>query len=156
MNRYMQTKWSWIEGTHKVRLQLLESLNDTDLTYNPGGQNISLGALFRELGEVQYSYTQSLRTFKQDWSYRNLEVGLESNSIQLKTWFQTLDEEMKAVGTALSNEDLTKEIDRGGYAVTAEMQLDIYLQALLIFCGKVSIYLKVINKVLPEMHAFIG
>lgn len=157
MNRYMQERWSWIEGTHVIRLKLLDTLSDTDLAYNLGGQNMSLGALCREIGEVQHSYTQSLQTFKQDWSYRNPEVGLESSTTQLKTWFQALDEEMKATSMALTDEDLTKEIDRGGYAIPATTQLDIYLQALLIFLGKVSIYFKAMNKAVPEpMQDFIG
>src|SRR5437867_6154719 len=42
MNRYMQEKWSWIEGTHAMRSQLLDILSDADLTFSPGGQNMTL------------------------------------------------------------------------------------------------------------------
>ena len=76
MNRYMTEKWPWIEGTHQMRSQLLDILNDADLTFNPGGQNMTLGALCRQLGEVEHSYTQSLKSFQQDWSYRNEEADL--------------------------------------------------------------------------------
>jgi hypothetical protein len=38
MNRYMQEKWPWIEGTHGMRSQLLDILSDADLAYSPGGQ----------------------------------------------------------------------------------------------------------------------
>ena len=68
MNRYMLEKWPWIEGTHGMRSQLLDSLSDADLAFSPGGQNMTLGALCREMGEVEYSYIQSLKTFRQDWS----------------------------------------------------------------------------------------
>ena len=84
MNRYMTDKWPWIEGTHQMRSQLLDILNDADLTFNPGGQNMSLGALCRELGEVELSYTQSLKTFQQDWSYRNEDTALEGSVTRLK------------------------------------------------------------------------
>src|SRR5207248_11084196 len=105
-----------------------------------------------------YSYIQSLKTFKQDWSHRNTEAGLESSVAQLKVWFQTLDEEMKATVAALSDEDLKRTIDRGGgYAMPVELQLDVYLQALLIFFGKVTIYLKAMNKPLPQhIQEYIG
>ena len=43
MNRYAQEKWSWIEGTHGMRLQLLDALNDENLLFNPGGANMTLG-----------------------------------------------------------------------------------------------------------------
>ncbi|MGH2495536.1 MAG: DinB family protein [Ktedonobacteraceae bacterium] len=157
MNRYMQEKWSWIEGTHGMRIALLDTLNDADLAFSPGGQNMTLGALCRETGEVEYSYTQSLKTFKQDWSYRNREAGLESSVARLEAWFQTLDEEMKAVVSALSDEDLKKIVDRNGFEVPVDMQLDIYLQALLIFLGKATVFFKAMNKPLPEnFQEYIG
>ena len=71
MNRYAQEKWSWIEGTHGMRMQLLDALNDEKLLFNPGGENMTLGALCRESGDIEYAYIQSLKTFTQDWSYHN-------------------------------------------------------------------------------------
>ena len=157
MNSYMQEKWPWIEGTHAMRSQLLETLSDADLAFSPGGQNMTLGALLREIGDIEYSYTQSLKTFKQDWSYHNTEAGLESSVTRLNAWYQTLDEEMKATVSALSDEDLSKTIDRGGYSMPVEMQLDVYLQALLIFFGKATIYLKAMNRALPQqIQEYIG
>jgi len=157
MNSYMQEKWPWIEGTHALRTQLLDTLSDAELAFSPGGQNMTLGALCREMGETEHSYTQSLKTFKQDWSYRNTEVGLESSVARLQAWFQTLDEEMKAAVSALLDEDLKKTVDRGGYAMPVDMQLDVYLQALLIFFGKATIYLKAMNKALPQqVQDYIG
>jgi len=157
MNSYMQEKWPWIEGTHALRTQLLDTLSDAELAFSPGGQNMTLGALCREMGETEHSYTQSLKTFKQDWSYRNMEAGLEGSVARLQAWFQTLDEEMKATASALSNEDLKKTVDRGGYAMPVDMQLDVYLQALLIFFGKATIYLKAMNKALPQqVQDYIG
>lgn len=157
MNCYMLEKWPWIEGSHGMRSQLLDILSDADLAFSPGGQNITFGALCREMGEIEYSYVQSLKTFKQDWSYRNTEAGLESSVARLKAWFQTLDDELKATASAFSDEDLKKTVDRSGYAMPVELQLDVYLQALLIFFGKATIYLKGMNKALPQyIQEYIG
>jgi uncharacterized damage-inducible protein DinB len=157
MNRYMQEKWPWIEGTHGMRSQLIDILSDADLSFSPGGQNMTLGALLREMGETEYSYIQSLKTFKQDWSYRNTEAGLESSITRLKAWYQTLDEQMKAVVSDLSDEDLTKTVDRGGFSMPVDLQLDVYLQALLIFFGKATVYLKAMNKPLPQpIQEYVG
>src|SRR6266699_3918643 len=157
MNRYMQEKWPWIEGTHGMRSQLIDILSDADLAFSPGGQNMTLGALLREMGEIEHSYIQSLKTFEQDWSYHNTEAELESSVARLKAWYQTLDDEMKAAVSALSNEDLTKTIDRGGFSMPVELQLDVYLQALLIFLGKATIYFKAMNKALPQnFQEYIG
>jgi hypothetical protein len=158
MNRYMTEKWSWIEGSHQMRTQLMDILSDADLAFNPGGQNMTLGALCRESGEVEFSYIQSLKTFQQDWSYRNGEVDLERSVARLKEWFQKLDDELKATASALTDEDLKKTVDRGsGFAMPVDFQLDAYLQAQLIFFGKASIYLKAMNRPLPQQfQEYIG
>lgn len=157
MNRYAQEKWSWIEGTHGMRLQLLDALNDENLLFNPGGANMTLGALCRESGDIEYAYIQSLKTFTQDWSYHNETPGIEGSVAQLKEWYQPLDDEMKALVAEFSDDDLTKTIDRGGFAVPVDMQLDIYLQAQLIFFGKASIYCKMLNiEMTPTFKEYIG
>ena len=150
MNDQLQEKWSFIEGTHGMRSELLATLSDANLAFNPGGQNMSLGALCREMGDIEYSYIQSLKTFTQDWSYHNTDASLENSRDAIKAWYQSLDDEMKAIVSALSDEDVAKTIDRGGFSVSVDQQLDIYLQALLIFFGKATIYLKAMNKPLPE------
>ncbi|NWF70204.1 MAG: DinB family protein [Chloroflexi bacterium] len=149
MNRFMQEQWSWVEGSLALRTQLMDALSDADLAFSPGGQNMTLGALCRECGEVDHSYIQSLKTLKQDWSYRNPEPGLENSVARLKAWYQTLDADLKATLSAFSDADLQKTIDRG-FPLTVEVQMTVYLQALLIFFGKVTIYLKAMNKPLPQ------
>lgn len=157
MNRYFQEKWSWIEGTHGMRIQLLDALSDENLSFNPGGSNVTLGALCRESGDVEHAYIQSLKSFTQDWSYHNETPGIESSVAQLKAWYQTMDAEMQAMVEGFSDEDMQKTIDRGGFKVPVDMQLDIYLQALLIFFGKVSIYCKAMGiEMTPTFNEYIG
>jgi hypothetical protein len=157
MNSLIQEKWPWIEGTHGMRAQLLDTLSDAELAFSPGGQNMTLGALLREMGDIEYSYIQSLKTFKQDWSYHNTEPGMEGSVAQIKAWYQTLDDEMKATIADLTDEDSAKTIDRGGYAMPVGLQLDVYLQALLIFFGKATVFLKAMNKPLqPTIQEYIG
>src|SRR5262245_36756886 len=102
MNRVMEVKWPWIEGAHLLRSMLLDNLSDEDLSFSPGGSNVSLGTLLREAGDVEYSYTQSLKTFKQDWSYHNTDAGLESDVEKIKAWYPTLDQELKATIAAFT------------------------------------------------------
>ena len=151
MNRYMQEKWPWIEGSHGMRTQLMDSLSDADLAFSPGGLNMTLGALCREIGEIEYSYIESLKTLKQDWSYHNNEAGLNSSVDKLKAWYQTLDTELQAEVTAMSDEDLKQSVERGsGFPMPVETQLEVYLQALLIFFVKATVFLKAMNKPLSQ------
>jgi uncharacterized damage-inducible protein DinB len=150
MNRFIQERWPWLEEVREMRSHLLDILNNADLAFSPGGQNMTLGALVRKMGDLEHAYIQSLKTGVQDWSYRNTEAGLESDITRLKTWFQALDEELLETISAFSKEELTKRIDRGGFPSTVEREVDHYGEALLIFFGKATIYLKAMNKPVPE------
>lgn len=157
MKRILNEKWPWIEAAHGMRSQLFDMLSDADLAFSPGGQNVTFGALCREMGETEHSYIQSLKTLKQEWSYRYPEAEVVNHVAQLQAWFHTLDDEMQAAIAAFRNEDGEKTIDRSGGAVTVEFQLDVYLQAVLIFLGKATIYLRAMNKPLPPFfQEYIG
>lgn len=62
---------------------------------------------------------------------------------------QMLDEELSDVVTEMNDDDLKKTVDRG-FPIQVETQLQVYLQALLIFLGKASIFLKVLGKPLTK------
>lgn len=158
MNSYMDNKWSWIEGTNGMRNGLVSTLTDEDLAFSPGGQTMTLGQLCREIGDIEYAYLESLKTFKQDFSYRNTEAGIETSVAKLTAWYQKMDEDLKATVAAFPEDDLKKEIDRSsGFKVPVDIQLDIYLQALLIFFGKITIYLKIMNKPMDKtIQEYIG
>ena len=159
MNSLIEGQWPVVEGGHWLRTQILDGLSDTDLSFNPGGLNMSLGALLRELGEIEYSYIQSFKTFKQDWSYHNTEAGLDQSVAKLKAWFTALDADLKAALSALSEDDLAqKTIERGSYGFKSiKLQLEVYLQALPMFFGKVTIFLRAMNRPLSkELQDWIG
>lgn len=158
MNSYMDSKWSWIEGTHGMRNGLVGTLTDADLAFCPGGDTMTLGALCREIGDIEYAYLESLKHFKQDFSYRNSEAGIETSVAKLMAWYEKLDAELKSVVSAFAEADLKKDVERpGGFKAPVDMQLDIYLQALLIFFGKVTVYLKIMQKPMDKtIQEYIG
>jgi hypothetical protein len=158
MNRLMQERWSWVEGTHRLRDELLNSLAGADLAFTPGGQAMPFGALIREFGETEHTYLHSFKTRTQDWSYRHPHPEIAASLDQLKAWFQNLDADLQATLSALSDDDLDQTVDRGGgFAVPISTHLDIYLQAVLIFLGKATIYLRVMNRPLPgQFRSWIG
>lgn len=156
-NRVLEEKWPWIEAAHGMRAQLLDLLSDADLAFTPGGQNMTLGALYCEMGDTEYSYIQSLKTLKQEWLSSHTAVDVVSSVARLKVWLQTLDDEMKAAITAFEAEGENRPIERGDGTVTLPFQLDVYLQAVLIFLGKGTIYLKAMDRTLPGFfQEYIG
>jgi hypothetical protein len=158
MNRYYDEKWSWIEGSHFMRTQLLDLLNDADLAFNPGGDAMTLGALCHEMGDVEHSYVQSLKTFQQDWSYRNPDPEVERSVARLKEWFQQMDGELQPLVAGFTDDDLRKSVNRGAdSSLPVDFQLDAYLQAILIFFGKANVYLRIMRRPIPDlMRQYIG
>jgi len=147
-----------IQGSHMMRDGALEQLDDDDLLFSPGGENPTLGDLIKQLGDLQHSYTQSLKTFQHDWSYRNKTNRLAQDLALLKQWFADLDADMTQTLDDLSDDDLEKEVDRGNDVIrTVDQQLEIYSQATLIFFGKLVVYFRAMEKSLPPSIAhYIG
>jgi hypothetical protein len=151
MNSIMTDYYPTFRMYQALRTQLLELLSDDDLNYSVGGDNPTLGALCVESGEVQHAYIQSFMNWRMDLSYRNNEPGLAGSVSQLAGWYKILDAELEAVISHLSEEDIkTRQIDRGDWSTTPLIQLEVYKEALLIFYGKVSVYLKAMRKPRPK------
>jgi hypothetical protein len=139
-----------------LRDQLMEILVDEDLGVRLGGETASLGALCREIGEIEHTYVESFRTFRQDFAYRNTDPKLERSVTALTAWYAELDHELMAAVEGLSEVDIaSRRIIRGDFdeeyfSPLAKAQLDVYREALLIFYGKVSVYLRAIERPLPQ------
>ena len=152
MNSIITDAYPLFELYQDLRNQLTAILVDEDLSFRPGGDNPSLGELCRQIGEIEQSYIDSFKSFKQDFSYRNQEAGLQNSISQLNVWFETLDQDLKRVIESLAEDTIqNKTIDRGGgFTVSPRVQLEIYKEALLIFYGKTIVYLKIMGKPLPK------
>src|SRR5207244_4890239 len=114
MNPIVTDYYPTFQMYQALRDQLMELLTDEDLGYRVDGANPTLGALCREIGEKEYSYIQSFKTFTQDFSYRNTAPGLESSVGALSSWYAELDRELKTTIEGLSEDDIAQRtIDRG-------------------------------------------
>jgi hypothetical protein len=142
-----------------IRPALMQTLGDDDLGYTPGGANPTLGALCREIGEVERAYIDSFKTFVLDFSYRNTTPSLDRSVTRLIAWFADLDADLKATIEGLSEEDIrSRLVDRGGdFKLPLQIQLNVYQEALLIFYGKAIVYLRAMGKTPPpQMQEWIG
>lgn len=146
----LETRWSMIEGTHALRTGAIEKLTDAELAFTPGGNALTLGELCKEMGEVERSYTDSVKTYTQNFDYKHADTSVTTSLEKLQAWYTELDTEMKAALEAVTEDGLKKLIDRNSFEVPIDVQMDIYLQALLIFLGKATIYLRAMGKELPE------
>lgn len=145
-----------LQMTHALRSQMFDLLTDADLAYTLP-HNLSLGALCREMGETQVAYTTAFKTFKQDFTYRHADQSVETSLASLKAWFATLDTNLNAALSGLAEEELQKPIDRGGWSMPAEVNFHTYREAVLIFYAKASLYLRALQKPLPEQwQTWIG
>lgn len=133
--------------------KLLALLNDADLAHTFSGSP-GLGALCKDFGETEQSYVNSFKTLKLDFKYRNPDESLATSVSALAAWYAMLDKEMEETLKSFSDADLaSKRLGRGSWMVPIELNFDIYLQALLIFCGKAWVHLHALGKDLPEQWA---
>ena len=158
-NRLIENNWNWVEPSHGMRDEVLNLLSDADLAYSPGGANPTFGGLMREFGEVEHAYLESFKHFTQNFDYRHPDPTIATSVDRLKAWFQTMDAEMKTSIEALTDAEIdSKTIARaGGWEAPITMQLEIYVQAILIFLGKAAVYTRALNKPLSkDYNEWIG
>lgn len=150
MNSLITENGDMLTGTHAMRNGLLATLTDEDLAFTING-NPTLGVLFREMGEVEQSYIDSFKTLTQDFTYRHADSSVETNVAALTAWNEQLDAALLEALGAFSEEDIqSKTIDRNGFSPSLPVQVQIYMQALLIFYGKLTIYFRAMGKDLGE------
>ena len=136
----------------ELRDQLMEALSDADLQFHPGGEgNLTLGGCCARLGETQKAYAESFKTFKAEFAFAEPDAEKSSSVAGLVEWYRQLDAAFFAALDAISDDDANNRlIDRGGsFKAPVFIHLDIYREALLIFCGKVSVYLGMMGKEPP-------
>ncbi len=71
-------------------------LTDDDLAFRPGPDTFSLGELCREIGDIEHSYVQALRVFRQDFEWRNPDPQAERSVAVLTAWYSDLDRDLLA------------------------------------------------------------
>jgi len=144
-----------------LRTQLMGVLGDDDLAFRPGGATYTFGQLCREIGEIEYSYIEAIRTFRQDFEWHNPDPRLERSVAALSSWFADLDKDLRAAIEAVTEDDATDRrfirADLPDFSPLLPQELDIYREALLIFYAKASIYLRAMGRELPgDWRAWIG
>ena len=152
MNTIMESYYPAFRLYQSLRDQMMALLEDEDLAFQMAGSNPTLGTLCREIGEVQSCYIESFRTFEMDLSFKTDQPELERSVGKLANWYTKLDKQLEDAVSALTEEEIdNRKIDRGGdFIISPYVQLEVYKEALLIFYGKSSVYLKALSRELPE------
>jgi hypothetical protein len=148
-----------IRGHHSMRDHLLTVVSEADLAYKLPGQNPTLGELLVELGNVQGVYTQSFETLTLDWRHRQVPPPAPITIASLQTWFVAQDDAMRKALSRFTDEQLqVDQIDRGhGFIASPFVQVQIYREAVYIFYGKLSVYLKALERDAgEEWAAWVG
>ncbi len=136
--------------TQAGRYEALDLLSDADLAFALPG-NPTVGVLFRQEGEFEQSYIDSFKRMRQDFLYRHDDPSVETSVEALRVWLKSLDAALEKAILGMTEEEIqTRLIDRGGWTILPKEQLQLYVETLLIFYGKLSVYLRALNKSLPE------
>ena len=152
MNDLFETE---IRGHHRMRDQLLTAVSDADLAYKLPGQNPTLGGLLIEMGGVEGVYTHSFETFTLDRAHHEVPPPAQMTVAALRAWFEAQDDAMnKALSRFTDDELQVDRIDRGhGFIASPFVQYEVYREAVYIFYGKLSVYLKALQRDVGEEWA---
>ena len=148
-----------IHGHHSMRDHVLSLLSDEDLSYTLPGRNPTLGDLLVELGDVEGVYTHSFETLSLDWSHRRVPHPPALSVAKLRDWFAAQDAALQAALDRFSDDELRVDrIDRGeGFIASPFVQHEIYREAVYIFYGKISVYLRALERDAgPSWDAWVG
>ncbi len=148
MNSIVTNDFETLFGTLALRDDVFAVLEDADLAYRLPN-NLPLRELLLEMGTIQQSYTGSFSTFQQVWDVP-VDPSHGETLETLKAWFASLDESLKNVLSALSQEEVDTKMITRGFDVSIAAQVQIYIQALLIHYGKATLYLRALEKPLSE------
>jgi hypothetical protein len=137
-----------IRGHHSMRDHLLTVVSDADLAYKLPGQNPTLGDLLVEMGNLQGVYSHSFETLTMDWSHRELAPPALVSVANLQNWVRAHDAAMRTAMGRFSEEELRVErVDRGnGFIASPLVQQEIYREAVYIYYGKLSVYLRALER----------
>jgi len=151
MNSLIEQQYPILEQTLILRREMLESLTDEDLQFALPN-NMTLGTLCRQQGEVDYSYINAFKTFKQEWDYQHPDQTVETSVNSLRDWYTQLEADFKGVVGQLTEEQIQSQIiNRGtGFDFPAGIVFHIYRESLLIFYAKASVYLRALDKPLSD------
>ncbi len=151
MNQSRQSYLKLFEEYQDLKDSFLAIVSDEDLAHHIPGSP-TLGELCKEVGETEQSYINSFKPpYKLNFRYRNPDASLAKSVSGLAAWYANLDKEFKDILEAFSDEEWEAAIiHRGTWPVPLRQNLDIYREALLIFCGKAWVHLHALGKSLPE------
>src|SRR5690349_12751241 len=126
-------EFNLLHETQHIRAELMDAVTDADLAYKLPGDNPTLGALCREMGQDEHSYTGGFRTLKQDWNHVMVEPEVETSVARLKDWYAKLDADLEDALSAYKDRDIQSlVVDRGGWSIPFGGQFHVYREALLI------------------------
>lgn len=146
---------TYITGMHMMRDGALERVTDADLSFSPGGSNGTLGQLFMAFADTQADYIQSLHTlkFKPGTSSHHRETFIDMST--LRDRFEANDSAMLTALRALTEEGFEMQVERPNQVMrSVRDQFQIYIEAAMIFMGKLVVYFKAMEKELPPSIAF--
>lgn len=139
-----------LDQTLALRHQLTDILTDADLAFAVDN-NPTLGALCHEIWQIEQSYIESFKTYKQDWMNIPAKPELESSVDALKAAYVESEARLKDTLNGIPDADVnSKMVERTGFSIPVGAQFHIYREALLIFYGRVDVYLRAMDKTRPQ------
>lgn len=152
MNQIEKEFFQLLDMGMDVLEPVLKEISAGDMDFTPPGNNDSLGELCRKMGDVAHAYASSFSSGSLDFSLSAPGRDKPANGSQLSVWLRELEGTIKDAVKGFSDHQLSSQtITReGGWKIPLLTQFHVYREALLIFFGKLDVYLRILGKNRPE------
>lgn len=153
MNQIEKDFFQLLDMGMDVLASVLTKISADDLELKPAGTELSMGELCRQMCDTAHAYTESFLSKDMDFELRAPERDGPSTGAEFATYLRQLETRMKEVIRSFSDDDLaTVKIDREErWMVPPVLQFHIYREALLIFFGKLDVYVRMLNVERPVL-----
>lgn len=144
---------SWIPGLHAMRDALIAPLDESDMSFSPGGTNLVWSGLLSEAVAIQSDYLASFETLAMSWSSRGAELQIDQVRLRLAAQDASMAECLARFGAA----DMAEVVARPDLSRTRTEQVEAYAQFVLIFLARASVYVRAQGRQLPPSVAqYVG
>jgi hypothetical protein len=152
VNSLIRDQYGIVEMTQNLISQAFDMLGDADLDFSSGAGAPTIRELFVEQAAIQAGYTEGFRTFKGNFHVFP-PAEIDASTIEtLRAGFERLNADLKVTLAEISEDNLAnRPVDRGGeFIIPVTMQVHIYRESILILCGKLSVYFRLLGTTFTE------
>lgn len=136
----------------QLTLDLLEEIQEDNLSFTVGRGVGTIGKQFRHIGDVQICYSEAIKAGKISFGKYKRDYSIENSKEKLQEFLQEVDNEMLKL--VKENQDI--EIDWFGEMLNLKQHIKALLEHEILHHGELVVYIKILDIKFPKSWSLWG